>query len=136
MISGRAVWWLVLALIGGCAERERLTFPDDTGGSNDGIGPKTVIDDPGAFDTVLVEGDGFVLTGHTVDPDGVDTVYFDIGGLNLSFPPLWGEGADTVSFGLPFSTVGFSRATVLVRVWGVDMLGNVGQSVSRQLHIQ
>jgi hypothetical protein len=136
MISRRAVWWLVLALIGGCAERERLTFPVDTGNNGDGVGPVTSIDKPGAFDTVLVEGDRFVLSGHTVDPDGVDTVYFDVSGLNASFAPLRGEGADTVSFGLPLSTIGFSGATVLVRIHGVDMLGNVGQSVSRQLHIQ
>jgi hypothetical protein len=136
MLSRRGVWWLVLALVGGCAERDRLTFPDDTGGNGDGVGPATTIDEPGAFDTVLVEGDRFVLAGRTVDPDGVDTVYFDVSGLNVSFAPLQGEGADTVRFGLPLSTIGFSGATVLVRIHGVDMLGNVGQSVSRQLHIQ
>lgn len=136
MLSRRGVWWLVVALIGGCAERERLTFPNDTGGSGDGVGPVTSIDEPGAFDTVIVEGDLFVLAGHSVDPDGVDTVYFDVDGLNVSFAPLRGEGAETVSFGLPLSTIGFSGATVLVRIHGVDMLGNVGQTVSRQLHIE
>jgi hypothetical protein len=136
MLSRRGVWWLAVALIGGCAERDRLTFPDDTGGSGDGVGPVTAIDEPGAFDTVLVEGDRFVLTGHSVDLDGVDTVYFDVDGLNVSFSPLKGEGADTVFFGLPLSTIGFSGATVQVRIHGVDMLGNVGQSVSRQLHIE
>jgi hypothetical protein len=127
---------LAVALIGGCAERDRLTFPDDTGSSGDGVGPVTAIDQPGTFDTVLVEGDRFVLTGHSVDADGVDTVYFDVDGLNVSFPPLRGEGADTVWFGLPFSTIGFSGDTVLVRVHGVDLLGNAGQIVSRQLHIE
>lgn len=122
-------------LIGGCAERDRLTFPDGPG-SGDGVGPVTAIDEPRAFDTVLVEGDRFVLTGHSVDPDGIDSVYFNVDGLDVGFNPLWGEGADTVSFGLPLSTIGHSGATVLVRVHGVDMLGNVGQSVSRQLHIQ
>jgi hypothetical protein len=136
MISRRAVWWLVVALIGGCAERERVTFPTDTGNNGDGAGPVTSIDEPGASDTVLVEGDRFVLSGRTVDPDGVDTVYFDVNGLDVSFAPLRGGGADTVSFGLPLSTLGFSGVTVLVRIHGVDMLGNVGQTVSRQLHIQ
>jgi hypothetical protein len=136
MISRRAVWWLVVALIGGCAERERVTFPTDTGNNGDGLGPVTSIDEPGASDTVLVEGDRFVLSGRTVDPDGVDTVYFDVNGLDVSFAPLRGGGADTVSFGLPLSTLGFSGVTVLVRIHGVDMLGNVGQTVSRQLHIQ
>jgi hypothetical protein len=136
MLSRRIVWWLATALIGGCAERDRLTFPDDTGGSGDGIGPVTAIDEPGASDTSIVEGDQFILTGRSVDPDGVDTVYFDVAGLNVSFAPLRGEGADTVSFGLPLSTIGFSGATVQVRIHGVDRLGNVGQSVSRQLHIE
>jgi hypothetical protein len=132
----RGLWWLAVVLIGGCAERDRLTFPDDTGGSGNGIGPVTTIDQPAVFDTVIVEGDQFVLTGHSIDPDGIDTVYFDVDGLNVGFNPLLGEGADTVRFGLPLSTIGFSGATVLVRVHGVDMLGNVGQTVSRQLHIQ
>ena len=44
--------------------------------------------------------------------------------------------AASLAFGLPLSTIGFSGATVLVRIHGVDMLGNVGQTVSRQLHIQ
>lgn len=127
---------MAVGLVLGCAERDRLTFPDDTGGSGDGVGPLTAIDEPGAFDTVIVEGDQFVLTGHAVDPDGVDTVYFDVQGLNVGFAPLLGQGADTVSFGLPLTTIGFSGATVLVRIHGVDMLGNVGQTVSRQLHIE
>jgi len=122
-------------LIGGCAERDRLTFPDDPG-SGDGAGPVTAIDQPAAFDTVLVEGDRFVLTGHSVDPDGIDSVYFDVDGLDVAFNPIGGDGADTVRFGLPVSTIGHNGATVLVRVHGVDMLGNVGQTVSRQLHIQ
>lgn len=130
---------MAVALIGACAERDRLTFPDDTGGDGgggDGVGPVTAIDEPGAFDTVIVEGDRFVLTGHSVDPDGVDSVYFEVSGLNVSFAPLQGGGAQTVSFGLPLSTIGFSGDTVLVRIHGVDMLGNVGQSVRRQLYIQ
>jgi hypothetical protein len=136
MLLRRGVWCLAIVLIGACAERDRLTFPDDTGGSGDGFGPVTSIDQPGAFDTVLVEGDRFVLSGHSIDPDGIDTVYFDVDGLNVGFNPLQGDGADTVSFGLPISTIGHSGATLLVRIYGVDMLGNAGQSVSRQLHIQ
>jgi hypothetical protein len=136
MVLRRRFWWLAIVLIGGCAERDRLTFPDDTGGSGDGVGPSTSIDQPGASDTVIAEGDRFVLIGHSIDPDGIDTVYFDVNGLNLRFDPLLGEGADTVRFGLPLSTIGFSGTTVLVSIHGVDMLGNVGQTVSRQLHIR
>jgi hypothetical protein len=135
MLLRRRVWCLAIVLIGGCAERDRITFPDDTGDGG-GFGPVTSIDQPGAFDTVLIEGDRFVLAGHSVDPDGIDTVYFDIDGLNVGFNPLLGDGADTVSFGLPIPTIGFSGATVLVRIHGVDMLGNAGPSVSCQLHIQ
>jgi hypothetical protein len=129
------VWWLTIALIAGCAERDRLTFPVDIG-SGDGIGPVTAIDAPGTFDTVIVEGDRFILTGHSVDADGVDTVYFDVEGLDIGFAPVKGEGEDTVSFGLPLTTIGHSGATVLVHVHGVDVLGNVGQTVSRKLHIE
>jgi hypothetical protein len=127
---------LAIVLIWGCAERDRLTFPDDTGGTGDGVGPVTTIDQPGAFDTVLVEGDRFVLTGHSIDPDGVDSVYFDVEGLDVAFNPLGADGDNTVRFGLPISTIGFSGADVVVRIHGVDMLGNVGQTVSRQLHIR
>jgi hypothetical protein len=134
MMLKRAARGLVVTLILGCAERDRLTFPEDV--PNDGVGPVTRIDTPAAGDTVLVSGDLFVLTGSTYDVDGVDTVYIEITGLNLAFPPLRGGGADTVNFGYPFSTVSSPGATVDVKVFGVDELGNRGRSVERRLHIE
>jgi hypothetical protein len=100
------------------------------------VGPVTRIDAPVAAETVLVSGDLFVLTGSSADPDGVDTVYVQITGLNLVFPPIRGDGADTVRFGLPISTVSSPGATVDVSVFGVDELGNRGNSAQRRLRIQ
>src|SRR5919109_249139 len=127
----KAVRWALVALFLGCAERERLTFPEAPS-DGDETGPATRIDVPVAAETVIVSGDLFVVSGLTADPDGVDTVYIDVSGLNLAFPPLRGDGADTVRFGVPFSTASIPGTTVDVRVFGVDELGNRGNTASRR----
>lgn len=125
---------LLALLLGACSERERLTFPsNDPGGQDEG--PITRIEVP-SVDTVLTEGDPFILSGRTVDPDGVDTLYFEVLGTGQAFLPLQGEGADTVTFGLPIPTIGLSGTTVIVRVRGVDLLGNPGLAAIRQLTIE
>jgi hypothetical protein len=126
--------WVIAALLVGCGERDRLTFPSDNQGN--GAGPVTEIDHPAAPDTVVVEGDPLVLQGRTFDPDGVDTVYFEVGGTNQGFAPKLGEGADTVNFALQFSTLNHSGATFLVRAYGVDKLGDLGNIVSRQIRVE
>lgn len=125
---------LLLALLAGCEERERLTFPSTDPG-NDEEGPVTTIDVP-SVDTVLTEGDPFIVGGRTVDPNGVDTVYFEMVGSGQAFLPVVGNGQDTVSFGLPVPTIGRSGSTIVVRVRGVDVLGNQGLTAIRQLAIE
>jgi hypothetical protein len=130
----RAIRWSALALILGCGQRERPTFPTENPGNS--AGPVTDILQPDAFDTTVVEGDLVFVDGRSSDPDGVDKVYFEIGGLNQSFSPLKGDGADTVTFALQLSTLGHSGGTATVRVYAVDVLGDRGGAVTRQIHIQ
>ena len=125
---------VLLALLAGCDARERLTFPsNDPGGS--GQGPVTTILEP-SVDSVLTAGDEFIAGGRTVDPDGVDSVYFEAVGGGQGFLPVLGFGEDTVRFGIPIQTSGRSGATVIVRVRGVDVLGNQGLTATRQITIE
>jgi hypothetical protein len=125
--------WVIAALVlAACGERERLTFPS----SGDGIGPVTEILTPAFDDSIIHEGDPFVLSGRASDFDGVDSVYFDIEGLAQGVPPLKASGADTTFFGVPISTAGHAGATVAVRIYAVDLLGQQGDPVSRQFRIE
>ena len=134
MIPGRAFRWAALAALVSCGERDRLVFLDENPG--DGSGPTTEINHPAASDTVVIEGDLLILQGRTYDADGVDTVYFEVGGANQGFSPIQGEGEDTVEFALQLSTLNLGGATVVVRVHGVDVLGEQGSPVSRQIRIE
>lgn len=133
MASPRALWW-ALALVAGCGERDRLTFPDENPG--DGSGPTTEVTRPATPDTTVIEGDLLIVQGRTYDADGVDTVYFEVGGANQGFSPIQGQGEDTVNFALQLSTLNLSGATVVLRVYGVDLLGQQGSPVSRQIRIE
>jgi hypothetical protein len=127
-------WAIAAVVLAACGERERLTFP--TGSPSDGVGPVTEVLSPAADDSIIREGDPFVLSGRASDVDGVDSVYFDIEGLPQGSPPLRAGGADTVYFGVPISTSGNSGAVVAVRIYAVDLLGQQGRPVSRQLRIE
>jgi hypothetical protein len=126
--------WAALAFAAGCGERARLTFPTEDPG--DGQGPFTEIFQPSVPDTVVVDGDLVSIQGRVIDPDGIDTVYFELGGVNQSFSPLTGEGADTVNFALQLSTLSFSGSTAVFEAYGVDLLGDQGGRVTRQIRIE
>jgi hypothetical protein len=127
---------IVTAVIGvatACAERDRLTFPNQA----DGIGPVTLIDQPGGSDTTIDAGSTFFVTGRSIDTDGVDTVYFLVTGGSQGFPPFHPSPAtDTVRFGVPISTSGRSGQAVELEVYGVDRQGNQGGPASRQIIIR
>jgi hypothetical protein len=127
-------WAMAAVVLAACGERERLTFP--TGSPSDGVGPVTEILTPAVDDSIVREGDPFVLSGRASDLDGVDSVYFDIEGVPQGSPPLHAGGADTVYFGVPISTPGHSGATVVVRIYAVDILGQQGGLVSRRFRIE
>jgi hypothetical protein len=76
-----------------------------------------------------------VIGARTVDSSGVDSVFIQIEGANLNYLPLDARGADTLTFALNFPTIGLSGRTVTVGVYGVDVNGNVGPTVSRRLTI-
>lgn len=130
----QSVLWLGLALLLGCGERDRLTFED--GGSTDDTAPLALIDQPAAADTVVFEGNTFIVGGRVIDAGGVDTVYVDLEGADHVLLPLAGSGRDTVRFGIPINTLGFAGTTVTVQVFGVDLVGNRGDRVIRFIHIQ
>jgi hypothetical protein len=123
-----------MVLIGtGCDERDRLTFPSP----DDGVGPVTRISQPDAADTTIASGAAFFVNGRTIDPDGVDTVYFLVTGGNHNFQPFTpNPPTDTLTFGVPIITAGQAGVTYTVRVYGVDALGNQGDTSTRVLHIQ
>ena len=121
------------ALVTGCEERDRLTFPNP----GDGIGPVTTIDQPNGSDTTVPAGPDFFVNGRTIDPDGVDTVYFLVTGGNQSFQPFRPEPqTDTVRFGLPITTTGHAGDTIRVQVHGVDAQGNQGAASSRRIAVE
>ena len=126
--------WAAVAAVIGCGTRDRLVFPSENPG--DGVGPTTEVLQPASPDTVVVEGDLLILQGRSYDPDGVDTVYIAIGGLSQGFAPILGQGKDTVDFAVQLSTINHSGATVLVQVHGVDVFGDQGSIVNRQIHIE
>lgn len=126
--------WVVAGILAGCGQRDRLTFPVEDPG--DGSGPFTNITQPAVADTVAIEGDLLILTGYSVDPDGIDSVFFEVTGANQAFSPIKGNGADSVAFALQISTLGNSGASVLVRAFAKDGVGDVGPAAVRSITIE
>jgi len=125
--------WSVLLLAIGCEERERLTFAPPS----DGVGPVTTIDQPNGADTTLFAGADFFVNGRTSDPDGVDTVYFLVIGGNQNFGPFHPSPvSDEVRFGIPLTTLGHAGETFQVEIYGVDALGNYGNTATRHIIIR
>ena len=134
MVPMQAIRWGAVAVLAGCGERERLTFPTEDPGS--GSGPITEIFQPDPADTVVPAGEPLLVQGRSRDADGVDMVFFEVGGLNQGFAPLDAGGADTLSFGLRLSTVDHSGDTAFIRIYAVDVLGDTGRAASRQIRIR
>jgi hypothetical protein len=134
MIPGRAFRWAALAALVSCGERDRLVFPIEDPG--DGEGPTTEVNRPAAPDTAVAEGELLIVQGRAYDPDGVDAIFIEIGGANQEFAPIQGEGQDTVAFALQLSTLGLGGVTVAVRIHSVDLLGDEGPAVNRQIRVQ
>ena len=125
--------WVALALLLGCEERSRLTF--ESNGPEDTTGPVASIDKPAA-DSVIFEGQPFMLGARVIDPSGVDTDYVDLEGSDHTLLPLEGGGRDTVRIGVPITTAGQAGQTVTVQIFGVDLFGNRGARAIRRLQIQ
>ena len=130
-MPAKAVWGILVALLLGCDERERLTFESEP---EDKVGPTSHIDPP-SQDTTLTEGDLFVVGARTVDTSGIDTVFIDVAGANLNYLPLDAHGVDTLNFAINLPTIGLSGRTITLGVHGVDVIGNVGPTVSRRITI-
>jgi hypothetical protein len=139
MLIRRCVVWAVVVagsgLGAGCGERDRLTFPEENP-PGDGVGPHTTITRPEVGDTVLTEGEPFVLAGMSDDPDGIDLVEFDVAGAGVSYAPLDGGGADTVRFEIQLPTFGHAGDTITVRIFAIDLEGTSGGASVRQLRVE
>ena len=132
----RGLLLAAVMLAGGCAERDRLTFPAEPG-PGDGIGPVTMIDQPNGADTTVPSGPGFFVNGRTIDSSGVDTVYFLVIGGSDNFSPFRpNPPSDTVRFGIPITTLGNSGDTIVIRIYGVDGQGNHGSIASRRIFVE
>jgi hypothetical protein len=131
-MPGKVMWGVLIALLLGCDERERLVFETDP---DDRLGPTSRIDPP-SRDTTLTDGDLFEIGVLTVDPSGIDSVVIEIEGADLSYAPLDADGADTLRFSLNLPTIGRGGETITLGVFGVDVLGNVGPVVTRRLTIE
>jgi hypothetical protein len=131
-MPAKAVWGILVALILGCDERERLTFETDP---EDRVGPTSRISPP-SQDTTVTEGDLFIVGARTVDASGIDTVFIELEGADLSYLPIDANGIDTLSFSINLPTGGLSGLTVRFAVFGVDVIGNVGPTVSRYITIE
>ena len=131
---GRSAAGSVLAcavLLSACEERDRLLIPSP----GDGIGPETVIDQPGR-DTTITGGEAVILAAYSRDPDGLDTVYIRTFGPGPSFQPfIPDDGADSVRIGLPIGTSGLSNDTIIVLMFATDLRGNRGDTAARELYI-
>ena len=125
------VWGVILTLVSGCNERDRLTFPT----SSDGLGPKITIFAPSA-DTTVSPGPNVLVNGQVVDQDGIDTVYFDVQGGVTNFNPYIARGVDTVTFQLPLTTNGLSGNIITVSVFGVNLAGLHGDTAVRHITVQ
>jgi hypothetical protein len=131
-MPAKAVWGILVVLLLGCGERDRLTFETDP---EDRVGPTSRIDPP-SRDTTLTEGDPFVIGARTVDTSGVDSVFIEVEGASLSYLPIAANGADTLTFAINLPTFGLGGRTVTFGVFGVDVIGNVGPTVLRRLTIE
>ena len=134
-LARRSLGWVVTAVLVGCGERDRLTFPVEAPPGNR-VGPFTTITQPLAGDTLIFPGDPFVLSGFARDPDGVDAIYFEVTGAGFSYSPVDGNGADSVQFAIQIPTLGISGGTVLVSIFAVDKLGETGITAVRQIRIR
>jgi hypothetical protein len=115
----------------GCAERDRLAFPD-TGPT--GPGPRTIIDYPSA-DTTVQAGPVVFVLGYSKGPHGLDTLYFETEGGAASFQPYVGP-RDSVRFELPITTPGLSGTIITVQVFGTARPGTRGETAIQVLTVQ
>jgi hypothetical protein len=114
-----------------CAERDRLTFFNPS----TGLGPTIDILVP-SQDTTVVVGSNVLVAGLAIDLDSVDVVIFDIIGGNAAFPPL-DTNSDTVVFSITVPTSGLrADDTVVVAIFGIDVLGERGDTAFRRLALQ
>ena len=71
-----------------------------------------------------------------MDPSGIDTVFIEVAGADLRYLPIDANGTDSLSFAITLPLSRLSGRTITVGVFGVDVIGNIGPTVSRRLTIE
>ena len=122
----------LLAGVAGCSDRARPTF----GGIGNGIGPISLVTTPAEFDTVT-RGVPFTLGVRVEDEDGVDSLFVIpsdtlMAGLRAAGD---GEAIATASY-TPFVSNAYSSDTLVISVYGIDLLGDTGAVYTRHLIVQ
>lgn len=122
----------LLTGVAGCEDRLRPTF----GGPGTGDGPSSVVTAPAELDTVF-RGVTFDLGVRIEDDHGVDSFW-----IAPSEPLMdtlsFSGGEETIVLGLiPLTVPGPSTTdTLMINVYGVDLIGDTGVVYTRRLIVQ
>lgn len=115
---------------GGCATRDRITYPPPVETT-----PRSRITVPPTDATVPESAGNLVMVAVFEAPLGLDTIYAEDTVSGSVFPPVVGaESPATV--GYPFSTTGRSGDTIVLRVFATDLTGQRSDTAFRRVAIQ
>lgn len=124
----RYVFFLSLALVLACPERDRLTGPS----TGIGVGPEITITDP-AQDVTMTAGSAVLVKGVAFDEEGVDSIYFD----NLStLTAQDAGGVPRATFSVPLDLVGASGDTVTITIYAANRDHVRGDAVTRKIRLR
>lgn len=116
----------------GCEDRLRPQF----GGPGSGEGPTSTVTTPAELDTVA-RGVSFPLGVRIQDDDGVDSLWIAFSEPLMDTLRFSGSGETTVLGLIDVTVPGPSTLdTLLITVFGVDMVGDTGVVTSRHLLVQ
>ena len=121
----RYVFFLCLALVLACPERDRLTGP--TNGS--GTGPEITITDP-PQDAMMQAGSAIFIRGVALDEEGVDSIYYDDLTRLVSQPA---GGLQRAEFAIPVDLFGAPGDTIRVIIYAANLEHVRGDQVTRRI---
>jgi len=121
----RYAFFLCLALVLACPERNRVTAP--TGGT--GVGPEITITDP-PQDATMQAGSAVFIRGVAIDEEGVDSIYYDDLTRLVSQPA---GGQPRAEFAIPVDLFGASGDTITVIIYAANLQHVRGDQVTRRI---
>jgi hypothetical protein len=124
----RYIFFLSLALVLGCPERDRLTGPT----TGIGVGPEITITDP-AQDVTMTAGSAILVKGVAFDEEGVDSIYFnDLSTLTAQDA----GGVPRAAFSIPLNLVGAPGETVTITIYAANREHVRGDPVTRRIRLR